>query len=42
MIDCYDCDNCIYVGEGGYWCDRYNEIVIDDFIPSNSFMICNK
>lgn len=34
MITCSDeCDNCIYIGEGDFICDKLMEIVIEDFVP---------
>ena len=40
-INCHNCENCCYVGEGGYMCGCNNEIVIDDFvIPTDEFYWC--
>lgn len=33
-----NCDNCVYVGEGGFMCEITNKIVIDDFIPTEDYM----
>lgn len=41
LKNCHCCDHCIYVGEGGYMCDVHNEIVIDDFEPTEEFYMCN-
>lgn len=40
--DCFDCEECEYVGEGGYGCFKYSqpEIVIEDFVPTEKFMFC--
>lgn len=27
------CDNCIYIGEGDFICDRKSELVIEDWFP---------
>jgi hypothetical protein len=39
--NCEYCEHCIYVGEGGYMCDMSNEIVIDDFEPTEDFYMCD-
>lgn len=36
---CYDCDNCVYVGEGGFMCLHTNKIVMDDFMPTDDYKI---
>lgn len=36
------CDYCQYVGEGGYLCDKYMEIVVEDWEPTESFMKCQR
>lgn len=38
--NCYNCNNCVYVGEGGYMCSMSNDIVIDDWIPTEDFRQC--
>ena len=41
MINCFNCEHCTYVGEGGYMCDMTTEIVIDEFImPTEEFFSC--
>lgn len=41
MCDPAECDNCIYIGEGAFICDRYdNAIVIDDWSPTKDFVKC--
>ena len=39
---CFSCDHCIYIGEGGYICDLNNEVVIDDWTPTEEFNSCEK
>jgi len=39
---CHECENAIYVGEGGYLCDLRAEIVIEDWEPTDSFMCCKQ
>lgn len=42
LTNCYNCENCIYVGEGGYMCGQNNEIVAEEFVePTESFYWCN-
>ena len=38
--DCSLCENCVYVGEGGYLCDVKQVIVIDDWITTPDYMVC--
>jgi hypothetical protein len=39
-INCFNCANCTYLSEGGYMCDINNDIVIDDFEPTDEFYSC--
>lgn len=40
--NCFLCDNCIYVGEGGYICSMTTELIIDEFImPTEEFYSCD-
>lgn len=38
--DCYACEHCVYLGEGGYMCDLTNDIVIEDWQPDDAFYHC--
>lgn len=38
--DCYECEHCVYLGEGGYMCDLTNDIVIEDWQPDDAFYHC--
>lgn len=40
MNNCFECENCIYVGEGDYFCDNIMEFVIEDWLPSEYFGGC--
>ena len=40
--DCWSCDACLYVGEGDHWCDETHEIVIEDFIPNENYLCCQR
>lgn len=40
MNNCFECDNCVYVGEGDLFCDKVMDLVIDDWLPSDSFGGC--
>ena len=38
MRKCDDtCDSCYYIGEGDFYCDVIEEIVISDWIPVNGY-----
>lgn len=40
--DCFNCNHCVYYGEGDSYCDYDVPIfVLDDWSPSNDFMWCN-
>ena len=41
MKNCFECACAMYIGEGGFMCDEYNEVVIDDFAPTDEFYKCN-
>ena len=34
------CDCCQYIGEGDFFCDKYMEIVVEDWIPNENFLMC--
>lgn len=36
------CDECVYIGEGDFLCEKYNEIVLSDWEPTDDFMMCIK
>lgn len=38
--NCYYCEHCIYLGEGGYMCGMSNDIVIEDWQPTEDFNSC--
>lgn len=38
--NCYNCNNCEYIGEGGYMCSMNNYIVIEDWRPTEDFNSC--
>lgn len=40
-LQCEHCDECEYVGEGGYLCTAHNEIVIEDWEPTDEYMHCD-
>lgn len=39
--DCYACEHCVYLGDGGYMCDLTNDIVIEDWQPDDAFYRCD-
>lgn len=36
------CDECVYIGEGDFLCEKYNEIVLSDWEPTEDFTMCIK
>ena len=38
--DCFNCENCLYIGEGDSICDFSFALVLDDWEPTDEFMIC--
>lgn len=36
------CESCQYIGEGDFLCDRYTEIVIADWMPTENFLLCEE
>lgn len=37
---CNECENCLYIGEGDSICELNNEIVLEDWTPTDKFMWC--
>lgn len=37
---CYTCNNCEYIGEGGYMCGVNHKILIEDWCPTEDFNSC--
>lgn len=42
ICDPAECDSCLYIGEGDFLCDEYQEIVVSDFEPTDSYLICEE
>lgn len=38
--NCFYCENCQYLGEGDFICDKENEIVVSSFEPTEAFLVC--
>ena len=36
------CDCCQYIGEGDFLCDKYMEIVVSDWTPTENYLMCRK
>lgn len=34
------CDNCTYLGEGDFLCDKHQVIVVEDWTPTEDYMKC--
>lgn len=32
---CNNCEHCQYLGEGDHWCDEEDEIVLDEWEPTD-------
>ena len=39
---CDTCDNCVYIGEGDYFCDENMVIVKEDHVPNENYNYCNE
>ena len=40
-INCYNCNNCTYIGEGDHFCDMTNDVVISEWEPTEDFYQCD-
>lgn len=36
------CDYCQYIGEGDFLCDKYINVVVEDWEPTENFQMCMK
>lgn len=36
------CDCCQYIGEGDFLCDKYLEVVVEDWEATENFQMCMK
>lgn len=36
------CDECLYIGEGDFLCDKYQTIVVSDWEPTEDYLICKE
>lgn len=36
------CDECQYICEGDFLCERYQEIVVADWLPTDNYLMCQK
>lgn len=34
------CDNCMYICEGDFLCDKYEELVVSDWQPTEHYLMC--
>lgn len=39
---CSTCDNCIYIGEGDYFCDVNMVLVMEEHQPNDNYDYCNE
>ena len=42
MRTCHLCEDCVYIGEGGYICSLNNEVVIENWEPTKFYCHCTK
>ena len=42
MCDPAVCDCCQYIGEGDFLCDKYMEIVVSDWEPTEDYLLCEQ
>lgn len=40
MCDPAVCDDCLYIGEGDFLCEKYQEIVVEDWQPTEHYLMC--
>ncbi len=38
--DCFNCSHCIYIGEGDHICDMSNDVIVEDWEPTEDFFQC--
>ena len=36
------CDCCQYICEGDFLCDKYQEIVVSDWTPTENYLMCKQ
>ena len=36
------CDECVYIGDGDFLCDRNQTIVVADWQPTRDYMACKR
>lgn len=34
------CDDCLYICEGDFLCEKYQEIVVSDWQPTENYLMC--
>ena len=42
VCDPWMCNECVYLGEGDFLCEKYNEMVLSDWEPTDDFLMCVK
>ena len=40
MCDPGVCDDCLYICEGDFLCDKYEELVVADWQPTKHYLMC--
>ena len=40
MCDPGVCEHCMYICEGDFLCDKYQEIVVGDWQPTEHYLMC--
>lgn len=36
------CDHCMYLGEGDFFCDKYEEFVMNEWEPTEDYLKCKQ
>lgn len=40
MCDPGMCDECMYIGEGDFLCEKHQEVVVSDWTPTENYLMC--
>lgn len=38
---CQHCEHCLAIGEGDFYCDEEDVVVISDYTPLENYLYCN-
>lgn len=37
---CIECEHCLPIGGGNFWCDKKVKVVLEDYVPSEKYFCC--